>query len=236
MFARCSVTLSMPYPVDGMVAVHLFKGTLLRPVHPGYPWFCLVEEVKLGLSGTHITDAECVDFGANGNIPALTLVEVAGYPGIRVTNSRAAGGQDAPYGVLDSVQVPSRESAALAVVSKDPRIALGDRTDIATLIRMNIPQLENMVGPEQARVLYEAAQRPKPYDHNETQILLGDIYGTVARVVITNSRWPHLPPIAMGFHQTRLVYFAVGQGPAFNKLPGEARLLLPSESARLLSG
>ena len=135
MFARCSVTLSMPYPVDGMVAVHLFKGTLLRPVHPGYPWFCLVEEVKLGLSGTHITDAECVDFGANGNIPALTLVEVAGYPGIRVTNSRAAGGQDAPYGVLDSVQVPSRESAALAVVSKDPRIALGDRTDIATLIR-----------------------------------------------------------------------------------------------------
>lgn len=220
-FARCSVTLGLVAPIDDAIAIHLYRGSLLSG--EGQPWFCLVEEIKLGIGTTVTTDAECCDPGKEGNIQAGTLHSIAGYPSesLTVTNGPATGGSGG-----EVVSLFPGSGSKLARKTVDERLAKSDRDDVATLIRMNIGRLDHL--PEKLQNLcYGATSR---FMYNPEAVLLADVYGTVARVVLGIGGEPK---VAMGFVNTKLVYLSTGREPSINTLPGGARLFLPSEGVSL---
>lgn len=237
-FARCQVTLDMPTMVNGAIALDLYKGSLLRPHHPSYPWFVLVDEVKIGLSATCVVTAECVDPGDRGNIPADILVELIGYKRLRVSNTPGVGGRGSgDTFVVDSVN-SSSSGLVLFKPNADPRIAEGEATDIATLLQMNHTKFEQLSQKDQSTV-YQASIKKKPWElggktGGRARFLLAEIHSTVARVVVAPCEGCEGSVISMGFHNTKLVYLAADDREIINLLPGGARLFLSSEKADLL--
>ena len=237
-FARCHVAFDMPTMVNGAIALDLYKGSLLRPRHPSYPWFVLVDEVKIGLSATCVAMAECVDPGEKGNIPFGTLVELTGYKGLRVSNEPGFGGRGTgDTFVVDNVN-SSSSGLALFKPNVDPRIAEGEATEIATLLQMNYAKFEQLSQKDQSTV-YQASIKKKPWElggktGGQARLLLAEIHSTVARVVVAPCEGCEGSVISMGFHNTKLVYLATDDREIINLLPGGARLFLSSEKADLL--
>jgi len=238
-FARCQVTFDMPTMVNGAIALDLYKGSLLRPRHPSYPWFNLVDEVKIGLSATCVATAECVDPGDRGNIPHDILVELIGYKGLRISNTPGVGGR----GTGDTFVVDNVNSSSSGLVlfkpNADPRIAEGEATDIATLLQMNYAKFEQQLAPKDRNTIYQASIKKKPWEHGgktggQARLLLAEIHSTVARVVVAPCEGYEGSVISMGFHNTKLVYLATDDREIINLLPGGARLFLSSEKADLL--
>jgi len=224
-YARCGVQLELAE--GGPLAVQFNRGTLLQPSHPSIPWFCLVADVRLGIRGTCVTDAECCDPGAVGNIMPGDLVAVAGYPRelVRLTNFMGVGGADPPGGVF--VDTGARQEAIQKWSSSryEEAARLGEKEELAALVRMNLGVIDQMIGFSQ--LVYDAADRRRI--HNVT--IMGDTFGTVARLMIG---YGGVPMLAMGFINAKLVYFSNGGEPKLNKLPGRSLLFLPSEGAMFL--
>lgn len=224
-YARCQVMLELA--AGGPLALQLNRGSLLQPAHPGDPWFCLVADVRLGVGGTCITDAECCDPGAIGNVRAGALVAVAGYPSnlVRVTSFAGTGGADPPGGVFVD-DGPRQEAIRKWSSSRYEEAArLGEREELAALVRMNLGIIDQMMGFSQ--LPYDAADRRGIHG----VFIMGDAFANVARLMIG---YGGVPMLAMGFINARLVYFSNGGEPKLNKLPGNGLLFLPSESTLFL--
>jgi hypothetical protein len=226
------VTLDLVSPADGMIGIQLYRGSLLQPAHPSIPWFCLVSDVRIGLGGTCVTDAECCDPGAVGNIMPGSLVAVAGFPAhaLRVTNTMGVGGVDTPGGVF----VDNEPSGPGAIVARDrrwsdPRYEAAERegemNELAALVRLNLNLFDFSIG-KRSDLVYEAASTCGI----KRVFIMGDTYGNVSRLLIGRDG---VPEVAMGFLGGKLVYFATGPEPTINFLPGKGRLFLPSEGAHL---
>lgn len=224
-FARCEVVLELARPADGMIGIELFRGALLRPDGEGWPWFCIRSDIRIGLGATVITDAECVEPGAHGNIPGGVLVEVAGYPrdALLVVNRPAIGGRGRPDAILDPQPEPGFSLARTRGPDRERECELAD---MAALVRMNLATLENKL-TRSMDLVWTAADRRSI----ERVLVHGDVYSTVARILLGKDG---VPAVAMGFHQTKLVYLSTGEKPVVNLLPGGGHLFLPSEGIKLL--